>query len=812
VETQVARAAGSKGSARQATKDSKQEAATGEQGLTFAFEKSPGIDDTAIIDYLVPLAWPNGMQWQQFGPRARIDLLPAGRQGPAYGRTMSAFNWIDFFERLDGRAILRNAREQLRGVYDYILIDSRTGVSDTSGICTVEMPDTLVVCFTLNDQSIIGASGITGSVLVQREAIRAANPEAKNPINKERPFRIFPVPMRVDVTSEHAKRQVALQLAQDKFSRFLDDAYRKDLTSYWGSAQMAYYPYYAFEEIPAIFGDTPNVDFSLSSSVKKITGYLTDQGITSVPSLDSDPVRAESLRKEIVGWFARVVGSVRSARAAYDQLEVERRPIMLKLLQRLIQVDPTGQDSVRRCAMVEFPVAWHEVIQILAGLRVLVVSRNNQGTETVGLSDPAILEKWDLLRSAVQDNRPFLMWRQGLSASAQSWLSTGRDPSALWRGKLVEEAKRWQDDRFDDLNKLEQDFLTQSIETQRMETQSTEQAKKEDIMQGIETVAPAKKEDSATGLQIVALDQKRWSLTANRLKARIQGGRKMIFGLAVAGAILETLAAFRPQGDFVIQGVVAANLEIVREALGYAGAVALALMAVVRGQRLGRERLQAWILARAASESFKREMYRYRASSGPYIDGNREVKLLERRDEILGKLSSLQKFVVEPDPGTVKVGGTLDAGGYISERVHSAMGWFRDRADKYSSAQGRWESIEYFLAIAGAVLGAAATFTHNHGYGVWVAVITTISGSVSAHVVAERYDQFTVSYRSIADRLTGILGRWKANPGALGQFVEQVEAALLEENQAWIAGADEILKDVAWQPASSSPKGESVPA
>jgi hypothetical protein len=69
-----------------------------------------------------------------------------------------------------------------------------------------------------------------------------------------------------------------------------------------------------------------------------------------------------------------------------------------------------------------------------------------------------------------------------------------------------------------------------------------------------------------------------------------------------------------------------------------------------------------------------------------------------------------------------------------------------------------------------------------------------------------------VSYRTTADRLTGILGRWKANPGALGQFVEQVEAALLEENQAWIAGADELLKDVASQPGSSSPKGEPVPA
>ncbi len=34
----------------------------------------------------------------------------------------------------------------MRKEYDYILVDSRTGVSDTAGICTVQMPDTLVVC------------------------------------------------------------------------------------------------------------------------------------------------------------------------------------------------------------------------------------------------------------------------------------------------------------------------------------------------------------------------------------------------------------------------------------------------------------------------------------------------------------------------------------------------------------------------------------------------------------------------------------------------------------------------------------------
>ena len=41
-----------------------------------------------------------------------------------------------------------------------MLIDSRTGVSDIAGICTIDMPDQLVACYTLNRQSIYGVAQI----------------------------------------------------------------------------------------------------------------------------------------------------------------------------------------------------------------------------------------------------------------------------------------------------------------------------------------------------------------------------------------------------------------------------------------------------------------------------------------------------------------------------------------------------------------------------------------------------------------------------------------------------------------------------
>ena len=87
-----------------------------------------------------------------------MDFIPAGRQGDAYSSRITSFDWQNFYDRLGGGVFLEAVKERMREEYDYILIDSRTGVSDASGICTVQMPDLLVVCFTLNHQSIEGAA------------------------------------------------------------------------------------------------------------------------------------------------------------------------------------------------------------------------------------------------------------------------------------------------------------------------------------------------------------------------------------------------------------------------------------------------------------------------------------------------------------------------------------------------------------------------------------------------------------------------------------------------------------------------------
>lgn len=102
------------------------------------------------------------LDWR-FPTQGYIDFVGAGRQGATYSERVNTFDWKRFYE-LGGARLLDEAKQQLRANYDWVLIDSRTGVSDTAGICTMQLPDTVVTCFTINRQSIDGVDAIMRSI------------------------------------------------------------------------------------------------------------------------------------------------------------------------------------------------------------------------------------------------------------------------------------------------------------------------------------------------------------------------------------------------------------------------------------------------------------------------------------------------------------------------------------------------------------------------------------------------------------------------------------------------------------------------
>ena len=225
------------------------------------------------------------LEWD-FGPLGYLHFVPAGRQGPAYTRNVNSFNWDNFYDRLGGAAFLEAAKEHLKAHYDYVLIDSRTGVSDTAGVCTVQMPDALVVFFTANNQSIEGTASLASAV----ERFRRTIPGGSD-------IRIFPVLTRIE-KNERDKLERRQQCAREVFRPFLEQhiSDEKDQRTYWGRVETPYDPYYSYEEVLATFRDDPSQETSLLSRMERLTGYLTDGEVTRLEP--PDPARREAVLRK----------------------------------------------------------------------------------------------------------------------------------------------------------------------------------------------------------------------------------------------------------------------------------------------------------------------------------------------------------------------------------------------------------------------------------------------------------------------------------------------------------------------------------
>ncbi|WP_081982412.1 FxSxx-COOH system tetratricopeptide repeat protein [Streptacidiphilus albus] len=219
-----------------------------------------------VRPHAVPLAW----QW--FEPGGSLDFLSAGRLNSDYSATLASINWDKFYDDLDGGQFFDALRDDMRRNYDYVLIDSRTGLSDIAEICTVQMPDDLVVCFTLSNQSIDGASSIAQHIADRYH---------------DRNIRILPVPMRID-DGEKEKVDAGRALSRVRFDGLPQGLSGEELTRYWGAVEVPYRPFYAYEEILATFGDQSGVPTSMLSAFERLTAVLTDERVTALPAIPQD--------------------------------------------------------------------------------------------------------------------------------------------------------------------------------------------------------------------------------------------------------------------------------------------------------------------------------------------------------------------------------------------------------------------------------------------------------------------------------------------------------------------------------------------
>ena len=92
-------------------------------------------------------------------------VVPSGNQ-QRYAASLGQIDWQDLYERHDGYLLFEDVKEQWRNVIqpDYVLIDSRTGHTDTCGICTRQLPDAVTLLFFPNEQNLRGLAKVVRDI------------------------------------------------------------------------------------------------------------------------------------------------------------------------------------------------------------------------------------------------------------------------------------------------------------------------------------------------------------------------------------------------------------------------------------------------------------------------------------------------------------------------------------------------------------------------------------------------------------------------------------------------------------------------
>ena len=105
----------------------------------------------------------------KIGP-GKIAVLPAGSKDKNYQVQLSRLDWKYFYKEQHGFLFVENLKSAIDKEFspDYVLVDSRTGLTDVSGICTLQLPDLVVFLFNLNNQNVMGINQIHKSVRFNR--------------------------------------------------------------------------------------------------------------------------------------------------------------------------------------------------------------------------------------------------------------------------------------------------------------------------------------------------------------------------------------------------------------------------------------------------------------------------------------------------------------------------------------------------------------------------------------------------------------------------------------------------------------------
>jgi tetratricopeptide (TPR) repeat protein len=223
-----------------------------------------------------------------------LSIITAGKNNNDYQKNVQNLNWAELFEDHNIGNYLDELRNEWKSEYDFILIDSRTGINDIGDVCTVLLPDVLVLLFVTNLQNIEG---------IKEVMTRATKAHKNLPVNRSRLIGV-PVPCRDEVYNEYEKSQ--------KWKRFFEkhlgvyyDKWLPENFSPKDALNKLFIPYVANwsfgERLPVVENeDEINNPASISAAYARLTTLLVNRLDWNKLEALSDPHELSQAKSEIL--------------------------------------------------------------------------------------------------------------------------------------------------------------------------------------------------------------------------------------------------------------------------------------------------------------------------------------------------------------------------------------------------------------------------------------------------------------------------------------------------------------------------------
>lgn len=101
-------------------------------------------------------------------------IMPSGVMEAGYPVSFGKIDWGSLYAERDGYLLFEDLKAQWLDAFapDYVFVDSRTGFTDTGGICTRQLPDAVTVLFFPNEQNLRGLVRVVSDIRSEADGPR----------------------------------------------------------------------------------------------------------------------------------------------------------------------------------------------------------------------------------------------------------------------------------------------------------------------------------------------------------------------------------------------------------------------------------------------------------------------------------------------------------------------------------------------------------------------------------------------------------------------------------------------------------------